>query len=208
MGLERLGRLAVTAYLIGLTGPIGSGKSTVAEILEHLGATVVDADDLTRDVMRPGQPAFGAIHAQFGGGILAEDGTIDRSKLAERVFGDPFALRRLEQIVHPHVIARILDVRAGLFDDSTLAVEAIKLLESPIARVCDEIWVTTAPPEVMLTRLRRRGMPEAEARLRLSAQMPVDRMRERATVVLDNSDGVNELRRQVEEAWRRSLERR
>jgi dephospho-CoA kinase len=198
----------VTAYLIGLTGPMGSGKSEVRRLLGELGATTVDADELTREVMRPGQPAYGAIHAAFGRQVLAEDGTIDRAKLAERVFGDPIALRRLEQITHPHVIARILDIRAGLFDDSTLVVEAIKLLESPIANVCDEIWVTTAPEELMLTRLRERGMPAGEARLRLARQMPAERMRERATEVIENADGLDELRRQVEEAWRRSEARR
>ena len=200
--------LAVTAYFIGLTGPIGAGKSTVAAILAELGATVLDADEVTREVMRPGQPAFSAIHAAFGREILAEDGTIDRAKLAQRVFGDPVALQRLEAIVHPHVIARVLDVRAGMFDDSVLVVEAIKLLESPLADVCDEIWVTTAPEDVLLSRLSAKGMPAAEARLRLGAQMPVERMRRRATLVIRNAGDDAVLRRQVEEAWRRTNARR
>ncbi len=198
----------MTAYLIGLTGQIGSGKSTAREILGDLGARTLDADEVLRDVIRPGQPAFGAIHAAFGREILAPDGTIDRPKLAARVFGDPPALRRLEQITHPQVIARILDVRAGMFDDSTLVVEAIKLLESPLGGICQEVWVTVAPEAVLLERIRARGMSEGEARMRLASQMPQEEMRRRATVVLDNSGDVTSLRRQVEDAWQRSFARR
>jgi dephospho-CoA kinase len=197
----------VTAYVIGLTGQIGSGKSTVRRILKQLGATVLDADDVSRDVMKPGQPAFSAIHAEFGHEVLDEDGTIDRAKLGQKVFGDPRALRRLEQIVWPHVIARILDVRAGLFDDSTLVIEAIKLLEAPLRRVCDEIWVTVAPRETLIGRATARGMPAAEARMRLAAQLSEADFRRYATTVIDNAGDENDLRRQVEEAWRRSQER-
>ncbi len=199
----------MTAYLIGLTGQLGSGKSAVGEILRGLGATALDADDVTRDVMRPGQPAFSAIHSAFGGrDVLGEDGTIDRAKLAQKVFGDPHALRRLEQIVWPQVIARVLDVRAGMFDDSALVVEAVKLLESPLANVCDEIWVTVAPEATLVERVAARGMSQGEARLRLGAQMPEADYRRRATTVIDNAADWNELRRQVEAAWRRSQERR
>lgn len=198
----------MTAYLIGLTGQLGSGKSTVGQILSELGATVIDADDVTRDVMRPGQPAFGAIHGAFGGrDILAEDGTIDRAKLAQKVFGDPQALRRLERIVWPQVIARVLDVRAGMFDDSVLVVEAIKLLDSPLATIADEIWVTVAPRETLLERVVARGMSGGEARMRLAAQSPEEEFRRRATTVVDNSGDDKQLRRQVEDAWRRSQER-
>lgn len=199
----------MTAYLIGLTGQLGSGKSSVADILRELGANVLDADQVTRDVMRPGQPAFSAIHAAFGGrDVLAEDGTIDRAKLADKVFGDPAALRRLEQIVWPQVIARVLDVRAGLFDDSTLVVEAIKLLESPLVKVCDELWVTVAPAPMLVARARERGLSEGEARLRLGAQAPESEYRRHATTVIDNSGDREKMRRQVEVAWRRSQERR
>jgi dephospho-CoA kinase len=197
----------MSAYLIGLTGQIGSGKTTVRRILEELGATVLDADEVTRDVMRPGQPAFAAVHGEFGREVLAEDGTIDRAKLGQLVFADPRALGRLEQIVWPHVIARVLDVRAGLFDDSVLVVEAIKLLEGPLRRVCDEIWVTVAPRESLVSRLGSRGMAPAEAGVRLAAQMSETEFRRHATTVIDNSAGENELRRQVEAAWRRTLER-
>lgn len=198
----------MTAYLLGLTGRIGSGKSTVGRMLERLGATVIDADELVHELMRPGQPAFARIHATFGREVLAPDGTIDRAKLAQQVFADPQALRRLEQILHPQVIARVLDVRAGMFNDSTLAVEAVKLLESPLAGVCQEIWVTVAPEDVLIARLGERGVSEGEARMRLAAQMPQERMREGATVVLENAGDLAALRRQVEDAWRRSLERR
>lgn len=197
----------MTAYVIGLTGQLGSGKSTAGRILRELGATVLDADEVSRDVMQPGQPAFSAIHAQFGREILDDDGTIDRAKLGRKVFGDPHALRRLEEIVWPHVIARILDVRAGLFDDSTLAVEAIKLLEAPLRRICDEIWVTVAPRDSLVARVHARGMPAAEAGMRLGAQMSEAEFRRFATTVLDNSGDEKSLRRQVEEAWRRSQER-
>lgn len=198
----------MTAYLVGLTGRIGSGKSTVGRMLEGLGATVVDADELVHELMRPGHPAFARIHATFGREVLAEDGTVDRAKLAQKVFADPQALRRLEQITHPQVIARVLDMRAGMFDDSTLVVEAIKLLESPLAGICQEIWVTVAPEDLLVERLRERGVSAGEARMRLAAQMPTERMRERATVMLENDGDLAALARQVKDAWRRSLERR
>ena len=199
----------MTAYLIGLTGQIGSGKSTVGLLLRELGATVLDADEVTREVQRPGEPAFSAIHAAFGGrDILAEDGTIDRAKLAQKVFADPQALGRLERIVWPQVIARILDARAGMFDDSTLAVEAVKLLDSPLAAVCDEIWVTVASQAALVERVVGRGMSAGEARMRLDAQMAEADYRRRATAVIDNSADLKELRRQVQGAWRRSQERR
>lgn len=194
----------MTAYVVGLTGQIGSGKSTVARLLKELGATVLDADDVTRDVMRPGQPAFSAVHAAFGREILDEDGGIDRAKLAEKVFGDPRSLRRLEQIVWPHVIARVLDVRAGMFDDSVLVVEAVKLLDTPLGRACDEVWVTIAPHDALVARVVARGLPEVEARMRLASQLSEADYTRNATVVLDNAGDEKELRRQVEEAWRRS----
>ena len=133
--------------------------------------------------------------------------TIDRAKLGQRVFGDPRALRRLEQIVWPNVIARILDVRAGLFDDSILAIEAIKLLEAPLRRICDEVWVTVAPRETLISRVASRGMTAAEARLRLSAQLSETEFRRFATTLIDNGSDEKNLRRQVEEAWRRSQDR-
>ena len=118
----------MTAFVIGLTGPMGSGKSTVAAMLRELGAKVLDADAIVHDEQLRGTVGYSAIVQTFGTKVLGEDREIDRSKLAAEVFGDPAKLRRLEQILHPRVIARVLEARSMLPDDGVLVVEAIKLL--------------------------------------------------------------------------------
>jgi len=125
----------VTAFVVGLTGPIGAGKSTVAGLLRDLGAKVLDADALARDEQLRGTVGYTAIVQQFGTGILGEDREIDRRKLADIVFADPRRLAQLERIVHPRVIARVLEARAMLPDEAILVVEAIKLVETSLRSV-------------------------------------------------------------------------
>ena len=115
----------MTAFVIGLTGPMGSGKSTVAAMLRELGAKVLDADAIVHDEQLRGTVGYSAIVQTFGTKVLGEDKEIDRSKLAAEVFGDPAKLRRLEQILHPRVIARVLEARSMLPPDAVLVVEAI-----------------------------------------------------------------------------------
>src|SRR5260370_18863573 len=157
-GRDEERRVVVTATVIGLTGPIGAGKSTVAGMLRSLGEKVLDADALAHDEQSRGTVGYSAIVQTFGTKVLGEDKEVDRKKLADEVFGDPAKLAKLERILHPRVIARILEARKMLRESEVLVVEAIKLLESSLRNVCDEVWVVLAPREVMLERLEVRGL--------------------------------------------------
>jgi dephospho-CoA kinase len=202
-------------YLIGLTGNIACGKSAVLAMLHDLGAQVIDADRVTHDLQRPGEPVYAAIVAEFGLGILeAPGGPIDRRALGAIVFGDPAALRRLEQIVHPAVHTRIEawleSVRENSpqfptpnFHPSVAVIDAIKLLESGWKPLCDAIWVVTCAIEQQAQRLMTtRGMSESEAYTRIAAQPPQADKVAQADVVIDNSGSLEQTRRQVEAAWR------
>lgn len=202
-------------YLVGLTGGIACGKSTVVAMLAALGARTIDADRVTHRVQQPGTPTYRQIVAAFGQGILiGPGGAIDRRKLGSIVFGDPEKLRKLEEIVHPAVrteIRAFIDdvARAGAYatrlrpiERPVVVLDAIKLLESGWAQECDQIWVVTCPPEQQVERLRfTRGMSEAEARQRVAAQPPQEARIARATVVIDNGGSQATTRVQVETAW-------
>ena len=191
----------MTAFVVGLTGPMGAGKSTVAAMLRELGAKVLDADALVHDEQLRGTVGYSAIVQTFGTKILGEDKEIDRSKLGAEVFGDPAKLRRLEQILHPRVIARVLEARSMLPAEAVLVVEAIKLLDGDLRKACDRIWVVVAPRKTMLERLATRGIGEREAELRLTQQHTEEEFRKAADAVIVN-DGVREkLRESVRDAW-------
>jgi dephospho-CoA kinase len=193
----------VSATVVGLTGPIGAGKSTVAAVLRELGAKVLDADAIVRDEQSRGTVGYSAIVQTFGTKVLGEDQEIDRSKLAAEVFGDPAKLAKLERILHPRVIARILEARKMLREGEVLVVEAIKLLESGLRNVCDEIWVVVAPRELMLERLAARGMPRAEAELRLGSQASEKEFRSAADVLIENGAGRDRIKDRVRSEWAR-----
>ena len=175
------------ALRIGLTGPIGCGKSTVAGWLADRGAVVVDADAVARAVTAPGTPAHAAILARFGDAVRGAEGALDRAALARLVFADPAALLDLEAIVHPAVRPRILEMmeaadRAGA---PAVAVEAIKLVEGGLAALCDEIWLVTCNPGAQRARLAGRGMVGADAERRIATQGDlVGRLRPHATRLL------------------------
>jgi dephospho-CoA kinase len=194
----------VTARVMGLTGPIGAGKSAVAAMLRELGAKVIDADRLVHDEQSRGTVGYSAIVQTFGTGVLGEDKEIDRAKLAAEVFGDPKKLARLERIMHPRVIARILEARNMLKRDDVMVVEAIKLLESDLRNVCDEIWVVLAPRALLLERLHARGLPRAEAEMRLARQATEEEFRAAADVVILNDGDRDATRARVRDAWERS----
>ena len=188
-------------YLIGLTGNIATGKSTVAKMLEELGATVIDADALVHELQRKGEPTYEAIVAAFGPGILDQAGEIDRKALGAIVFADAAQLRVLESIVHPAVLMESLR-RLQAAETPVVVYEAIKLIEAGRAEMCDALWVDTARTEVQLERLMRdRHLSEAEARQRIEAQPPQSEKVKLATVVIDNSGALLETRWQVERAW-------
>jgi dephospho-CoA kinase len=191
----------VTVKLIGLTGNIGTGKSTVAQMLADLGAEAIDADQVTREVMRAGTPTHTAIVEAFGPLVLAADGEIDRRRLGEIVFADPVALARLEAIVHPTTLAAIgCRIAASAVD--VVVVEAIKLIEAGMADGYDSVWVTTCRPDQQIARIMRaRGLSQAEAEQRVQAQPPQEEKIARADVVIDNSHSLSQTRGQVQAAW-------
>jgi dephospho-CoA kinase len=160
------------AAVIGLTGPIGCGKSTVADWLREGGAAVVDADRLARAVVEPGTPAHAAIVAAFGPAVVVADGSLDRAELGRRVFADPAELHRLEAIVHPAVRPAILAaLEAARAGGATLVVlEAIRLVEGGYAPLCDEVWLVTCDPVSQRERLAARGLDAVDAERRIAAQ--------------------------------------
>ena len=172
MSVSRRGSLQTRAPLIGLIGPIGCGKSTVAGWLAERGAAIVDADHLTRSIMTPGSPVTDAIIARFGGEYRLADGSLDRAALGRLVFDDPERLAELEAIVHP-AVARLEQeaIRAAeALRPAAIVIEAIKLVEAGYAGRCDEVWLVACEPEVQLARLTRRGMSASDARQRIAAQ--------------------------------------
>ena len=191
--------------LIGLTGGIASGKTTVAKILERMGVAAVDADMLAREVVAPGEPAYNAIVAEFGPGILNSDLSINRPALAQIVFADPEARRRLESITHPAIGARAAEKLAEL-DRQGMPVAlyvAPLLIEAGITSRVDEVWVVYADPQTQLKRLvERDGMTPDEALLRIAAQMPMEEKKEYASIVIDNRGSLEELEQQVREIWK------
>lgn len=188
--------------IIGLTGNIGVGKSTVLDYLARKGALTLDADKLAHQVMQPGMPAYGPIVEAFGMGVVAPTGEINRQALGAIVFENPDRLRQLEGIVHPAVFVLTQQILAA--STKRIAVlEAIKLLESQrLVTLCREIWVVTANPDNQMTRLMEsRGMSQANAHARLAAQSPQDEKERRATRVIVNNGSLSELYTQLDVIW-------
>ncbi|HEX5581564.1 MAG TPA: dephospho-CoA kinase [Gemmatimonadaceae bacterium] len=190
--------------LVGLTGNIASGKSTVARMLADRGAVIVDADLLAREVVRPGTPALARIVERWGEGVLSPDGVLDRPELRQVVFGDREQLEELNAIVHPEVERlreeRIEEARAA---GARIVVCDIPLLfERHLAERFDAIVLVDAPRPVRLERLvRDRGLHEAEAMDMIAAQMPAELKRARSDFVIDNTGTVDDLRHRVDEVW-------
>lgn len=188
-------------YLIGLTGNIATGKSTVSEMLEQLGARVIDADTVAHSVLRRGTPAWRAVVKEFGYDILYSDGRVNRRKLGSLVFNDPARLRVLEAIVHPAVGAA-LALKLREVREPVVVIEAVKLYEAGLAEYCDALWVVTAPEEEQRRRLiKQRKLSSAEADARLRAQPPLAEKLARATVVIDNGGDIEDTRVQVLRAF-------
>jgi dephospho-CoA kinase len=187
--------------LIGLTGNISTGKSTVARMLAELGAEVIDADRVAHEVMRAGTPAHARIVEAFGPQVLASDGEIDRARLGAIVFADPESLARLESIVHPATLA-VIDHTITTTAAQVVVVEAIKLIEAGMADACASVWVTTCRQEQQVARIvQGRGSSRAEAEQRVRAQPPQGKKIARADVVVDTSGSLAWTREQVQAAW-------
>jgi dephospho-CoA kinase len=188
--------------LVGLTGGIGSGKSTVARMLADRGAVVLDADVLAREAVEPGTAGFDAVLARFGEAVRSPDGSLDRARLAEIVFDDDDARRDLEAIVHPRVRLRIAEAVAALTDsDAVVVVDSPLLIETGGHESFPMVVVVTAPDEARIARLTARGMGERDARARMTAQMPLKDKAAHADALLDNGGSESELEAQVDRLW-------
>lgn len=188
-------------FLVGVTGNIACGKSLVGEILEELGAEVIDADRVAHEVMAPGGAVLEQIAERFGERVLNEDGTLNRQALGQIVFSDPEALRDLDRITHPPTVAEVLR-RARHSTAPVVVIDAIKLFETELADHCDETWTVYCAPEIQRQRLQaRNGLDEDDARQRIEAQPPQEEKRARADRVIDNSGTIDDTRRQVQKVW-------
>jgi dephospho-CoA kinase len=195
-------RIVYQPIVIGLTGNIATGKSTVLAYLRGKGAQVIDADKLAHRAMAPDGPAYHAIVETFGNAIVQADGFINRMALGRIVFADPDALHMLEAIVHPAVFV-LAQQELAQTQAPVVIVEAIKLLESGrLLKICQAVWVIVADPEVQLRRLMlERGLSEADARQRMAAQTPQAEKIKHATQVIVNNGTVEALEAQLDVLW-------
>lgn len=189
-------------YVIGLTGNIATGKSVVRKMLEHLGAYGIDADALSHRAIARGAPGYRKVLDAFGGWILDGSGEIDRARLAGRVFSDPEALRQLEAIVHP-LVRQAIDLLIRRAKVRLIVIEAIKLLEGPLAGACDTVWTTVAPEPVQKARLMQlRNMSEQEALQRIHAQPDQEVKIAAADLVIKNAGSFEDTWKQVLAGWK------
>ena len=190
-----------TPFIIGLTGPIGAGKSTVARLLEEHGATVIDADAVYASLVRPGQPLLSRIAREFGPAVVRPDGSLDRQALGELVFSDASALSRLDRLTHPAVVAEIERQIAEATTD-VVVIEAIKLVQSGLAERGNVVWMVTADPDVRVQRLiERDGLDFESASRRVAAAVDPSPHASIPVAVIDNSGDRSGLRQRVEAAW-------
>jgi len=188
-------------FLLGLTGNIACGKSTVLRQLHELGAFVIDADALIHDILRKDGLAYPQVVSEFGTRILRDDGEIDRRALGDIVFSDPERLKRIEEIEHP-IVRRVIDEQISEAPGPVVVLDAIKLIESGWADKCNAVWVVTCRRDQQVERLvSTRGYSEQEAEMRIGAQSPQEAKVARATTVIDNSGTLAQTREQVAAAW-------
>lgn len=189
--------------IVGLTGGIATGKSLVSAEMKRLGARVIDADEIAREVVEPGRPAYDEIKAVFGEGLLNPDGTIDRKALAERVFSDKEALARLNEITHPRIRERIREEIARAGDGELVVVDVALLIEGPLKDEVDRVVVVYADEDKQIERLEKRnGTSREEALLRLASQMPAREKLKYADYIIDNNGAVEETLARVREVFR------
>lgn len=193
---------------IGLTGGIGSGKSTVSGLLAAHGAVIVDADRIAREVLEPGTPGLAAVVEAFGPGVLAADGSLDRPALAGIVFADTGARRKLDAIVHPLVRQRATELAVAAPADAVVVHDIPLLVETGQAGSYDLVLVVEADGETRVSRLVQRGLTEEDARARIAAQASDEERRAVADVVLDNAGTPEDLGRQVDAFWAERVESR
>jgi dephospho-CoA kinase len=194
--------------LVGLTGGIASGKSTVSAMLAERGAQIIDADHIARQVVLPGTPAWCKIRDHFGPGVLYPDGSIDRQALADLVFGDQAKLTVLNEITHPAIFARIADRLEDHHDqDVVVVLDAALLIEAGLADGVDVVIVTHSPREIQVERLAAKGVGARDASSRIAAQIEPEKRLARADIRIDNTGSLEALGRRVDEVWE-DLQRR
>jgi dephospho-CoA kinase len=196
---------------IGVTGGIGSGKSTVTKFLEELGAPIIDADKVGHVIYAPDGPAYSEVIAAFGRGILAPDGTIDRRKLGPIVFADADALKRLNSIVHPKMFTRMHEMIGHLRangERNPIVVEAAILIEANWQALFDEIWLVIASKAQVVERIERdRGLKPEQTEARIRAQLSDEERQKHSTLVITNNGTIGELREKVAQLWQAALSR-
>ena len=195
-------------HVIGLTGGIGTGKTSVADMLSELGAAVVDADKVGHEAYRPGADAWRAVVDAFGKGILTGDGEIDRKKLGAIVFGDPAELAKLNSIMHPRMYRMMEGRLEELRSDGckSAVIEAALLIEADWQPLTDEVWVVTAPEDDAVMRTATRsGLSEDAVRARIASQMSQAERVQHADAVVENDGTQEDLRRTVTETWNRRV---
>jgi dephospho-CoA kinase len=192
--------------MVGLTGGIGAGKSAVSTRLAELGAVVIDADALAREVVRPGTDGLAEVVAEFGPGVLTETGELDRPAMGRLVFADEERRRTLERIIHPRVGMRSMEIVSAAPPDAVVVNDVPLLVETDQAGAYELVIVVLAPEAIRIERVvRTRGLSEADARARIAAQATDEQRRAAADVVIVNDDTLDELRERVDAAWRNEI---
>lgn len=202
------------AYVIGLTGGIASGKTTSSNILRELGAIIVDADEIARRVVEKGRPALNEIKKYFGQEIILENGQLNRKKLGHIVFNDEEALKKLNEITHPHIIKKITDEinwHKKTSPNCVIILDAPLLIEQNLTYLVDEVWLVVVPEKIQLNRLIKREcrirecISAKEAQKRIDAQILLEHKKKYADRIIDNSGDLYTLRKQVEENWNKII---
>lgn len=190
--------------LVGLTGGLGAGKSTVARMLTDRGAVLVDADELAHRALEPGSPVFRQVSELFGDEVMTPSGELDRAAIAATVFSDPERRRALESIVHPEVfrmLAEIVQARRGT--DDIIVFDAPLIVETGFHDACDVVVVITAPEEERVARVAGRGMTPDQARARIRAQIGDEERAAVADVVIPNDGDMDALKERIDDLWER-----
>jgi dephospho-CoA kinase len=186
---------------LGLSGGIGSGKSTVAKILTDLGAVVIDADVIAREVLEPGQIGYENTILTFGESVLSESGSIDRKKLAELVFQNPEQLAKLEAIIHPAVIDRVAQIRESLPDTSIVVYDTPLMFEKQLQGQFDKVLIVSADIELRRSRLLERGLELNDINARMANQATDEQRESIADFVIENNGSLAQLQEQVAKVW-------
>ncbi len=186
---------------LGLTGGIGSGKSTAARMFADLGAIVIDADAIAKEVLEPGQVGYESVINNFGEEILDSSGNVDRVVLAGKVFGDTTKLKELEEIVHPAVATKVAEIRESLPAGAIIIYDTPLLIEKSLQQQFDQVIVVLAPEALRTQRLLARGLAQNDIIARMSNQATDEQRREIANYVIDNSSSLVELREEVQKVW-------